>query len=259
MKKRFAFFILSIVPFLTFAQDDYVITEQIQEKPQSRVFSGLPNPDFTNYTFTASAYTLHKRDFRFSNTDIFFLKGSYGLSNKTMVSLNLSALGTFIGSVKHKININDGMDLGLTASMGQALMIPGDSLAEDSIINSVGGQAVISLGDHQNNISGGYGFYYAESNYDMIDGDRSLYLNNFFVAVQKQISPKTYLMAEGMYFLNYNSFVGSIAFKFIIKTRWSLVAGLMPVFRNGRIGPNRTSFEGGVIPVIALRLYLDRH
>ena len=252
MKKFFFFFTLITLSSLINAQDDYV--EEIGKKPKNRMFSGTPNPDFTNYTFTASAYTLRKRDFRFSNTDIIFSKVSYGLTNKTTASLNMSFAGTFIGAIKHKININDGLDLGFSVSAGQALLLP-----EDSVVISTGGQAILTLGDHQNNFTIGSGFYYAESNFDMVSDKRQLYLNNLFVATQQQIRPKTYLIAEGMYFWNYNSFVGSVALKFIIKTRMSLLVGLMPIYRDGRISPNRSSVEGGVIPVISFRMWLDRH
>lgn len=252
MKKFFFIFILLFNCLFLFSQDDYVADGKIENKTSKH--KGVSNPDFTNYTLTASAYTLNKRDFRFSNTDIIFTKASYGLRDNTTVSVNTSLAGTFVGAIKQNININDGIDLALSASAGQALFVP-----EDSVVNIVGGQALITLGDHQNNFTIGTGFYYAKSNYDVIDNNREFYLQNIFVATQRQIRPKTYIVAEGIYFFNYNTFVGSLALKFIIKTRMSLLVGIMPLYRNGRITPNRSTIEGGVVPVASFRFYLDRH
>ncbi|MDF1672920.1 MAG: hypothetical protein P1U41_05420 [Vicingaceae bacterium] len=252
MKKLFIFFTFTLMLLQVKAQDDYVSNEKIPSKEE--VYDGIPNPDFTNYTFTASAYTLKKRDFRFSNTDIIFNKVSYGLSNRTTASLNTSFAGTFIGAIKHNINLNEGVDLAFSASAGQALYLP-----KDSIIYAAGLQSLITFGDLQNNFTVGAGFYYAKSNYGMVVEERELYLQNIFVATQQQLRPKTYLVAEGIYFLNYNAFAGSLALKFIIKTRMSLLVGLMPIYRDGRVAPNRSVAEGGVIPVASFRMYLDRH
>jgi len=251
--ERLIFFFIIISSISLKAQDDYVANDIDNSKTEND-YLGIPNPDFTNYTFTASAYTLKKRDFRFSGTDIIFLKGSYGLTNKTTVSLNTSFIGTFVGAIKHNININDGVDLAFSASGGQVWYLP-----EDSFVNIIGGQALLTLGDYQNNFTVGAGFYYANGNYDLVNDKRELYLQNIFVATQRQLKPKTYLIAEGIYFLNYNAFAGSIALKFIIKTKMALLAGLMPLYRDGRVTPNRSRTEGGIAPVVSFRLYLDRH
>ena len=238
MKKFIAFFIFTLLLLQVKAQDDYVSDEKIPSKDE--IYDGIPNPDFTNYTFTASAYTLKKRDFRFSNTDIIFNKVSFGLSNKTTASLNMSFAGTFVGAIKHNINLNKGVDLAFSASAGQALYLP-----KDSVVNVAGLQSLITFGDLQNNFTVGAGFYYAKGNYDLVIDERELYLQNIFIATQQQLRPKTYLVAEGMYFLNYNAFTGSLALKFIIKTKMSLLVGLMPLYRDGRIAPNRSAAEGG--------------
>lgn len=252
MKKLFFIYILLSNITITIAQDDYVSDIKIED--QTSKFKGIPNPDFTNYTFTASAYTLKKRDFRFSNTDIIFGKASYGLTDNTMASINISLIGTTVAAIKQRINLNDAIDLAFSASAGQALFLP-----KDSIVLITGGQSLITFGDHQNNFTVGAGFYYAKGNYDLVGEKRELFLQNIFVATQQQLKPKTYLVAEGMYFLNYNAFTGSLALKFIIKTNMSLLVGLMPLFRDGRVTPNRSAIEGGVVPVASFRLYLDRH
>lgn len=252
MKKLFIFFAFLLSLSQLKAQDDYVLEEKpiSTEKPDA----GIPNPDFTNYTFTASAYTLKKRDMRFSNTDIIFNKFSYGISDKTTGSLNISFAGTFTAAIKHNINLNDGIDLAFSASAGQALFLP-----TDSVVYITGGQSLITFGNHQNNFTAGVGFYYAKGNYDLVVEERELYLQNIFVATQQQLRPKTYLVVEGIYFLNYNAFAGSLALKFIIKSNMSLLVGLMPLYRDGRVAPGRSAVEGGVAPVASFRLYLDRH
>lgn len=251
MKLWFGISIFFLFSCSLIAQDDYVSEKKIKKK---KGFTNIPNPDFTNYTFTASAYTLKKRDFRFTNTDVIFSKVSYGLTNNTMVSANMSFAGTFIGSIKHKINLNEGLDLAFTASAGQGLYLP-----TDSVIFVTGGQSILTFGDYQNNFSIGAGFYYAKANYIMVNDEDELFLNNIYFGVQRQIKPRTYLLGEAMYFWNYNSFVGSLALKFIIKKRFSLITGLMPVWRDARVSPNRNVVQGGVIPVVAFRMWLNRN
>ena len=251
MKLWFTISGIIIFSFGALAQDDYVSDKKIKNK---KGFTNIPNPDFTNYTFTASAYTLKKRDFRFTNTDVVFTKISYGLTNNTMVSGNMSFAGTFVGSIKHKINLNEGFDLAFTGSIGQALYLP-----TDSFVMVTGGQSIFTFGDYQNNFTIGAGFYYAKANYIMVNDEDELFFNNIYIGAQRQIKPKTYLLGEAMYFWNYNSFVGSIAMKFIIKTRFSLIVGLMPIWQHARISANRSSVEGGVLPVIAFRMWLNRN
>ena len=192
MKSALLLFVLIFTTTLVFAQDDYVLEKDVPKV--KRVFSGTPNPDFTNYALTASAYPLPKRDFRFSGTDIIFAKASYGLTNETTVSVNLSLIGTFIGAIKHNINIREGFDLAFSGSFGQALFIPEDTLAiiggGDTVTQIGGGQVIATLGDHQNNLTGGIGVYYAKSNYEIIAGEEELFLNNVFIAGQKQLRNK---------------------------------------------------------------------
>lgn len=214
----------------------------------------MPNPDYTNYTLTASAYTLRSRDFRFSGTDLLFAKVSYGIKTNTTVSGHISLLGSLIGSVKQKIPLGENLDLGFALSAGRALYAPTDSL-----VNIAGGQSMVTLGDFQNNLTAGVGIYYTHSNFELLEDKRDVFFNHVYAAVQRQLWSKIYLMAEGMYFWDYNTFVGSVVLKFIIKRDYSLCVGVMPLARDGRIAPNRSVTEAGVIPVISYRWLLSRN
>ncbi len=252
MHKGIIFFLLFyFIIFFTNAQDDYVIVEPT--KPKNTVFSSIPNPDFTNYLLTSSAYTLKSRDIRISGTDIIFAKGSYGLTNNTMASISISLVGTLIGSIKQQIHINDDLKMAGSASIGQLLSIPGDSMIFFS-----GAQAMITLGDIQNNITLGSGIYYAKSTFDLINEERELFLNNVYISTQKQISQRVYLIAEGIYFWDYNVFSGAGGIKIIIKQHMSLGFGIMPLaWRDPSI--NKSNIEASAIPIISFRMLLDRH
>ena len=143
----------------------------------------------------SSAYTLKKRDIRISGTDIIYAKGSYCLTDNTMASVSISLIGTLIGSIKQQININEEVKMGASISVGQLVSVP-----EDSMIFFAGGQVMITLGNIQNNITLGTGIYYANGTFDLINEEREFFLNNVYVATQKQISRRVYLMAEGIYF-----------------------------------------------------------
>ena len=118
---------------------------------------------------------------------------------------------------------------------------------------------MITLGDHQNNLTAGVGLYYTYSNFDLLDDKRHVFFNHLYAGIQRQLWSKVYLMAEGIYFWDYNTFVGSVVLKFVIKRNWTLCVGAMPLARDGRIAPNRTVTEAGVIPVISYRWLLIRH
>lgn len=251
-KVNIFFFFFCLITLSAFAQDDEYVIEQPKE-PKNRVFSTLPNPDYTNYLLSSSAYTLKKRDIRISGTDIIFAKGSYGLSNNTTASLSISLIGGFIGSIKQQLEINEDLKLGASASIGNILSVP-----EDSTIFFAGGQIMATLGDIQNNITGGIGAYYAKGTFDVINAEREFQLNNFFIATQKQIGRKVYLIAEGMYFWNYNVFSGSLGVKIVIKEYMSLLFGVMPIaWDDPRI--NQTNVEASAIPLVSFRILLDRH
>lgn len=252
MEKVFIFFLFIFLSFFAVAQDeDYVISKPAE--PEKEIFNTIPNPDYTNYLLNSSAYTLKKRDIRISGTDIIYAKGSYGLTDNTMVSVSISLIGTLIGSIKQQININEDVKMGASISVGQLLSVP-----EDSMIFFAGGQAMFTLGNIQNNITVGTGIYYAKGTFDLINEEREFFLNNVYVATQKQISRRVYLMAEGIYFWNYNVFSGAAGFKVTIKKRMSLSFGVMPiVWKNPTI--NNSYVEGNLMPILSFRILLDRH
>jgi len=231
--------------------EDYVINKPTKTK--TSIFSSIPNPDYTNYSLTASSYTLKKREIRISATDFIFYKGSYGLTNNTMVSLSTSFIGTLTASIKQQFNLSEDLKLGVSASAGQIL-----GISEDTIIGFGGGQVMATLGDIQNNITLGYGLYYAKSSYEVISDEKDFLLSNIFVGTQKQLGRKIYLMAEGIYFLNYNVFSGAISVKVILKTNMAITAGLMPIGWNGRTS-SRSRDETSLIPLISFRMLLNRH
>lgn len=254
--KQLLFLICFFIAAVGMTQDDYVNESEATEpvkKAKNRVFSGIPNPDFTNYTLTASSYTLNSRDFRISGTDLLFAKVSYGLKTNTTVSGHISLLGTLVGSVKQKVNLADGLDLGFSASLGRVMYAP-----TDSVVALAGGQSMITMGDHQNNLTAGIGIYYTHSNFDLLEDKEDVFFNHVYAAYHRQLWSKIYLVAEGMYYWDYNTFIGSVVAKFIIKRKYSICVGVMPLARDGRISPNRTVTEAGVIPVLSYRWFIDR-
>lgn len=250
MKKIYCFFIVLMYCTACFSQDeDYVI-----DKPKDKTdkyTTNIPNPDFTNYSLTASAYTLKKKSFRLVNTGIIFNKVSYGLTDNTTLSLNLSFIGTFALAAKHQFHINDHLKLGISGSAGQMY-----GIHEDTTIGFVGGQTMITFGDIQDNFTAGTGFYYANSSYEVFNNETKLKLSNVFVGTQKQIGRKSYLMLDGIYFVNYNVFTGAVALKFIIKTSMSLTFGVMPIGWNGNRGRGIDG-ETSAIPLLSFRMLLD--
>lgn len=246
MKKLFAFFILLLQLSLVYSQDDYVSVEPINE--DNTPYQEFPNTDYTNYTVSSSAFTLKKYDAQVLGTDIIFGKMSYGIGERTTGSLNLSMIGTFIISVKHRFPISEDVNFALSACGGNFFL-----LNKDSIIRFTGGQSVITFGDHQNHLSIGAGLYFGKSTFEVLDNTHDLYFHNVFAAIHRQIKRKTYIVAEGMYLWNYNTFMGSVCVKFLIKRKMSLHIGLMPLYRNGRIRQNQNQTEGGLVPVISYR------
>jgi len=242
MKKAiiFCLFFYCIIS-LTKAQDDYVISKPITQKINS--YEKLDNPDFTNYLLSSSSFTLKKRDIRVSNTDILFAKGSYGITNNTTVSLSMSLIGGFVASIKQQINLSDELKMGVSASVGQIVSIP-----TDSIIFFTGGQTMVTLGDFQNNITFGLGFYYAKSSFKIVNNEKEFFLSNIYVATQKQLGRRVYLIAEGIYFNNYNVLSGALGVKITIKESMTLGFGVMPL---AWIDPsiNSSNIEANAIPL----------
>ena len=244
-------FIFLITASITHAQDeDYVITKPVKINDQ---FDPIPNPNFTNYLLNSSAYTLKSRDIRITGTDIIFAKASYGLTNNTMASVSISLIGTLVGSIKQQVHINDHLKLGFAASIGQLISVP-----EDSIVFFTGGQSMITLGDIQNSITFGAGFYYSKSTFDIINEEREFFLSNVYIATQKQIGRRVYIVAEGIYFWNYNVFSGAAGVKITIKKHMTLGIGVMPLaWKDPTI--NQSNIKASAIPLISFRMLLDRH
>ena len=238
----------------SFAQDDYVINKPSKKKAKNILFSKIENPDYTNYFLTSSAYTLKSRDIRISGTDIIFVKDSYGLTNNITASLNASMFGSLIASIKYKIDLNEELKLGFSAGLGQITTI-----SEDSVIAIGGGQTMVTYGDYQDNITAGAGIYYDRSTFDFGNGKEELPLLNFYVGLQKQISRRVYLMADGIYFPEHNVFTGGFGVKIIIKDYMSLLVGAMPLTQQYLYTNNRQIRESIILPIVSFRVWLDRH
>jgi len=142
--------------------------------------------------------------------------------------------------------------MGFSASIGQLLAVP-----TDSVIFFTGGQSMVTLGDIQNNITFGVGFYYAKSSFKAINEEKEFFLSNFYVSSQKQISKRVYLIAEGIYFGNYNVLSGALGIKVTIKESMTLGFGIMPL---AWIDPNinNSDIDAGALPIITFRM-LFRH
>ncbi len=252
MKKITFFIFLNFLSLLIIAQEvDYVIDKPDDTSKDN--FSPIPNPDYTCYLLNSTAFTLKQRDIRLSGTDIIYAKGSYGLTDNTTASVSISLAGTFIGSVKQQININDDLKLGVSASIGQLLSVP-----SDSVIFFAGGQTMVTLGDFQNNLTFGTGFYYTKSTFDIINEEKEFFLSNIYIGTQKQIGRRVYLIAEGIYFWNYNVISGAFGIKIIIKNNMALGFGVMPLSWNDPVLGHNNS-EATVLPVATFRMLLDRH
>jgi hypothetical protein len=253
MRRFTFFFIISLfITTATYGQDDYVISKPINNHtPKS--FAQIANPDYTNYFLTPTAFTLKSRDIRLSGTDIIFAKGSYGITNTTTASVNISLIGTVTGVLKQRIELSEDISIAGTISFGQVAAID-----EDSIIYIGGGSVVGTYGDIQNNFSIGTGFYYVRSTFILFNEETDLPLYNIFIGGQRQIGRKTYLMFDGIYFPDYRFYTGAIGIKVVIKSSMSLSFGLMPVAFDDVRG-SRNSFDGGILPVVTFRMLLDRH
>ena len=264
-KSIIIYLFLSFVTFNILAQNDYVISNpnKNHKKPnlsQPDSFQ-ISNPDYTSYFLNSTAYTLEKNQIRLSGTDVIFVKGSYGLTDNTMTSINISILGTATASLKQQIHINESLKLGASASGGILLFSPSNPNIHsdrDTNIYLGGGQVMVTLGDKQDNLTIGTGLYYIKSTFDLSgNGDYSLLMNNIYIGFQKQISKKIYVMAEGMNYLNYHIFTGAIGIKAVIGDRIALNFGFMPLGFNDP-STNRTEIPIA-IPLISFRMLLGRH
>lgn len=250
MKQLLALFLVTmLLSNFTFGQDDYVIEKPIEKKIS--VTDSLPNPDFTNYFINSAAFTLKEGTVRLSNSYIIYTKGSYGLTDNSTVSASLSLLGTFIGSFKQQIALTDELKLGFSASIGQLAALP-----TDSIVYFAGAQSMVTLGDLQNNITFGISYYYAQSTFALLAEEKTLFLSNFYIAGQKQIARRVYLIAEGMYFGSYSIFSGSIGTKIIIKRNMTLGLGFIPIAQR-QYGISSSRLETGGLPYLSFRMLFD--
>lgn len=247
-------FTLSV--FLTasvYAQDDYVIADKKNAKASlKKDIYTVPNPDYTSYFISPTAYTITKRDFRIANNDLLFLKLTYGLSSNTNISLNTSLFGSLIGSLKHQLKVDEEKSIALSASFGEFFM----TLKDTSVMFS-GVDACFTLGNHQNNLSFGTGFWFINSNIEMIQNKKQFYAHSINFGIQSQLAKKIYVMVDGYYFTNYSMFAGAAGLKFIIKTRYALNLGVMPMLRND-IRNNRYDIKPFVLPVASFRMLIER-
>jgi hypothetical protein len=240
--------------FSSFAQDDYVLESESNSKTKeiNKAIFNKPNPDYTSYFTTPTAYTLTKRDFRLASNDILFFKISYGLTSNTTISLNMSAFSSLIGSIKQNIKKNENVCVSITASLGDLT-----SGIKDTSVLFTGGSGQATIGNHQNNVTVGTGFYYINSNIEMINEEHEFFFHTINAGFQKQLSKNVYLMIDGLYFTNYNILTGGAGFRFVIKTKYSINAGLMPIFWNN-IRTTRHDFTSGVIPFFSARMLIER-
>lgn len=247
---------------------EYVISKPNEKekkefiKPTQTDSNIIVNPDYTSYFLNSTAYTLDKKKIRLSGTDVIFVKASYGITNTTMASVNISLFGTFTGSVKQQINLSDYIKAGVSVTGGRIIYNASDGSANqsysDSSIYMAGGQAMFTLGDRQDNITIGSGFYYIRSNLDLVgNGPENIYLNDIYIGFQKQIGKRFYIMGEGMYFVNQQVFTGALGIKFVMGEKMTLNFGIMP-FGGKDPSTNSTYVAPIALPLISFRLLLGR-
>lgn len=237
--------------------EDYVLKNKnsrksIRQLTDKKDIYDISNPDYTSYFISPTAFTITKRDFRLASNDIMFFKVTYGLTDHTNISINTSLFGSLIGSIKQSIDIDENQKLAFSASLGDFT-----ASLKDTNILFTGADACFTLGDHQNNISFGTGFYYIKSSIDIFNDRRELYAHVISFGLQNQITKKTYFMVDGYYFTNYSIFTAALGFKFIIRTRYNLNVGVMPILWND-IRSSRYDIKPTMIPVVSFRMLIDR-
>ncbi len=259
------FLLLTIVSCLHAQEDEYVISnpKKINKsniKPSQVDSFKKKNPDYTAYFLNPTAYTLKKKQIRASGTNILFMKGSYGLTNNTTASVNISLFGTLTGSLKQQIGVNEMVRVGISASGGMLVLNPAAPTIHsdrDSNIFLMGAQAMITLGDKQDNLTAGTGYYLLKGTYDFAkNGTENYSINLVYIGFQKQISKKLYLMGEGMYFINNQIFTGGLGVKAVIGDRIALNFGVMPLGFNDP--STRQVSIPLALPIISFRMLLGR-
>lgn len=257
MKLWFSLLFFFLIPVYFFAQDDYVDENRSNKKEKqvvkTRPVHFLPNPDYTSYFLSPTAYTLSSRDFRLASNDLIFYKCSYGVSNKTTLSASGSLFSSLVGSVKHKIKQSEEFDLSITASLGDLY-----AASSDTTILFTGTELIATLGDYENNFSFSTGFHYLYSNIGLIDDNEELSFHHVAIGYQRQLTRTILVSAEGMYFTNHNIFTGGAGFKFIIKRKYLLATGVMPIIWNN-IRPSRYDQTSLILPFFSLRMLIERH
>lgn len=249
------FFLLFLLIYFstTFAQDDYVLETKHSKKSEfDKTIFNKKNPDYTSYFTTPTAFTLTKRDFRLASNDILFFKASYGLTSKTTASLNMSAFSSLIGSIKQNIKKNETVSISITVSLGDLT-----AGIKDTNVFFTGSSCIATIGDHQNNFTIGTGIYYINSNIEMINEEHEFFFHVINAGFQNQVSKNIYVLIDGMYLTNYNILTGTAGFKFLIKTKYSINVGVMPIIWNN-IRTTRHDFTSGVIPFFSARMLIER-
>jgi hypothetical protein len=160
-------------------------------------------------------------------------------------------LGTLIGSFKQAISLTKELTLGFSGSVGQLA-----SLSKDSVVYIAGAQSMITLGDIQNNMTFGISYYYTKSSFDLIGEERELFLNHFYMAGQKQIGRRVYLIAEVIYFESYQIFSGSIGTKIVIKKNMTLGLGIVPIAQR-QYSIRNSRLDAVNFPFVSFRFLFD--
>jgi len=249
----FLFSILCLSPL--YSQDDYVLDAKQLDKPViKKPIYNVPNPDYMAYNTTPTAFPLSSRDFRLASNDILFFKCSYGLTSKTTVSANMSLFGSLIGSVRQLIKEKDNVTVSFSASIGDFR-----AASADTTIFFTGTNIEVTIGDHQNNLSFGAGFHYMNSDtLEIFNEEHEFFFYTINVGFQNQLSRSLYLVLDALYFTNYNILTGGASLKFVIKRKYSINAGLMPITWNN-IRSSRWDLRPGIIPFFSMRMLIERN
>ncbi|MBW6484373.1 MAG: hypothetical protein K0B10_15125 [Vicingaceae bacterium] len=256
MKNLLVLFFFFFIYASLVAQDDEYIIEDPSKKGVPPTFdkTQISNPDYTNYFLMPTAFTLKKKEIRLASTDLIFAKGSYGLSDRTTVSVNISALTMLTLGLKHSIKVSEDITIAGSISGGQLLYISPDTM---SFIG--GANLLVSFGDIQNNFSAGVGLFYMYSNFDFIDEDREITFFHFFIGAQRQISKRLYLVIDGIYFPTYQVYTGGVGIKLTLGKKISLGFGFMPIAWNDVTTNSGVKLQPVTIPLISFKILLNKN
>jgi len=255
-QKKIALFsvLFLLLQFCSYAQDDYVLTEAPKDdkKETPSRFNRVDNPDYTNYFLTATAFTLKKKDIRLSGTNAFFMKGSYGLTDNLMASVNFSFLGSITASLKYQVNLTEDLKLGFSGGGGLLTIT-----SPDSMMFIGGGQTMITYGSHSNNITLGVGYYHVKSTYSIDGATDELPLYKVYAGIEKQIGRKLFLLADIIYFPDHNLITGGIGGKILFSDFMSFVVGVTPITQEHQYVNNTQIRQSYVLPFVSFRMILD--